>query len=100
MAYDPRDVPAVGDEYGNGIVAKAVVTAEGIEITVRESRDAEDLPGGEDRPVSIPQLVDPSTLEYEGAEKRDDRTESTKDTAPVKPAPAPVAKSAPPKAGK
>lgn len=61
MAFDPRDLPQVGDEYGNGIVARTVVTAEGLEITVREN--LEDAPGGEDRPVSIPQRVHPDALD-------------------------------------
>jgi hypothetical protein len=64
MAYDPRNVPQVGDEYGNGVVARAVVTAEGLEITVRESLEGDDNPGGEDRPVSIPQRVHPSAFDY------------------------------------
>lgn len=77
MAFDPRDVPQVGDEYGNGIVAKAVVTAEGLEITVREAVDAENLPGGEDRPVSIPQTVDPDALNNVGADEREEAEKVT-----------------------
>lgn len=77
MAYDPRNVPQVGDEYGNGIVAKAVVTAEGLEITVREAVDAADLPGGESRPVSIPQTVDPDALNNVGADEREEAEQVT-----------------------
>lgn len=69
MAQDPRNLPAVGDELAGGVVARTVATAEGLEVTIRLSTVEFDGYSDEDRPVSIPQKVDPQAHELEGADR-------------------------------
>lgn len=80
MAVDPRNLPAVGDEFAGGVVARVVASAEGLEVTVRIPLDDE---SAEERPVSIPNTVDPSAHVLEGEERVEEVDEAPEETEPT-----------------